>query len=70
MEGVLLEWGPPGVIIAVLLNAVRVLYSQNTQLQKERNDDLKEFGASTFQTVEVLKRAIEVIERRGGRDHE
>lgn len=70
MEQVLLEWGPPGVIIFVLLNAIRVLYAQNVALQKDRNDDLKEMGASTFATVEVLKRAIEVIEGRGGRGRE
>jgi hypothetical protein len=68
MDGALLEYGLPGIIIAVLLTAVRVLYVRNNQLSDARLQDVKDFSEQTFATVEILKRAIDVVERREGRD--
>ena len=64
MEGVFLEWGPPGAIILALGYVARALYARLNDVQDQRIADWKEQSRQLSENVKVLDEATKQIEGR------
>lgn len=56
-------YGLPGIVIIALAFAVRSLWNQNQELQKEMRDTLRE----VFPAMTALQAALDFIQRSGGK---
>lgn len=57
-------YGPPGVVIGVLLGAVRALYLRVIDLQDKRIEDWRSQSAQLHDSVRMLDRTRDVLEGR------
>ena len=57
-------YGPPGLIIAVLMVVIRALYLRNVEVQDKRIEDWKAQSDQLRDSIRMLDRARDVLEAR------
>lgn len=57
-------YGPPGLIIAVLMGVIRALYLRNIEVQDKRIEDWKAQSDQLRDSIRMLDRARDVLEAR------